>query len=117
VIGWRFWAVRGGNLLGPVTGVAWRSGEVDARALSGNPSFNAGAHAYADRPSKEEGRAYWPPTHFVADGLVLGRVRLTGKVESRGRILIGERARIVAIDEVIAGRVDLGQLRRSVRGA
>lgn len=122
-VGWRWWAVDGANgtdtlrLVGPFSRAVWPPGE----PFIGRPSTSdAGVYAFLDakvpitiaRQQIIGWRARFPQDVGEHQRIVLGRVRLTGRLRSFGGQMVGDVGEVVSLDETLSGRVDLGRLRR-----
>jgi hypothetical protein len=115
VICWRWWSVvdasDGPRLSGPFAGGgAW---PVDAPFESSGArrahAGEAGVFAWAG-PRPNLPREDWHPSGRV----VLGRVRLSGRVRSiAGGQMIGDYGEVVSLDEVLRGSVSLEALARA----
>lgn len=122
-IGWRWWAVDGTDtlrLVGPFSRAVWPPGEPFVGRPASSYAPDAGVYAFigANVPiviARQQiigWRARFPNDVGEHKRIVLGRVRLSGRLRSLAGQMIGDVGEVVSLDETLSGRVDLGRLRR-----
>lgn len=117
-IGWRWWAVEGENgtdemrLVSPFASEIWSPGVFVSRGAEYAVPTEAGVFALAGFTPIDGWRASFPNDLATSRRIVLGRVLMWGRLRSIGSQSVSDYARVISLDKVESGRVDLGRLRR-----